>query len=129
MGMHVCMGATLQCSFGAAPSSLSVLPVAGVVTSNVPGATIMDNKPFVNILPFGTCNSMSNPMVAAATAAAAGAFTPMPCIPVTAAPWAPGSPTVLLGNMPALQDSSKLACNWGGVIQVVVPGQFTSMVP
>jgi len=53
----------------------------------------------------------------------------MPCIPVTAAPWAPGSPTVLLGNMPALQDSSKLACNWGGVIQVVVPGQFTSMVP
>ncbi|MBN8758447.1 MULTISPECIES: DUF4280 domain-containing protein [Variovorax] len=129
MGMHVCMGATLQCSFGAAPSSLSVLPVAGVVTSNVPGATIMDNKPFVNILPFGTCNSMSNPMVAAATAAALGAFTPMPCIPVTAAPWAPGSPTVLLGNMPALQDSSKLACNWGGVIQVVVPGQFTSMVP
>ena len=129
MGMHVCMGATLQCSFGAAPSSLSVLPVAGVVTSNVPGATIMDNKPFVNILPFGTCNSMSNPMVAAATAAALGAFTPMPCIPVTAAPWAPGSPTVLLGNMPALQDSSKLARNWGGVIQVVVPGQFTSMVP
>jgi len=129
MGMHVCMGATLQCSFGAAPSSLSVLPVPGVVTSNVPGATIMDNKPFVNILPFGTCNSMSNPMVAAATAAALGAFTPMPCIPVTAAPWAPGSPTVLLGNMPALQDSSKLACNWGGVIQVVVPGQFTSMVP
>ncbi len=129
MGMHVCMGATLQCSFGAAPSSLSVLPVAGVVTSNVPGATIMDNKPFVNILPFGTCNSMSNPMVAAATAAALGAFTPMPCIPVTAAPWAPGSPSVLLGNMPALQDSSKLACNWGGVIQVVVPGQFTSMVP
>ena len=129
MGMHVCMGATLQCSFGAAPSSLSVLPVAGVVTSNVPGATIMDNKPFVNILPFGTCNSLSNRLVAAATAAALGAFTPMPCIPVTAAPWAPGSPTVLLGNMPALQDSSKLACNWGGVIQVVVPGQFTSMVP
>ncbi|WP_422085674.1 DUF4280 domain-containing protein [Variovorax sp.] len=129
MGMHVCMGATLQCSFGAAPSSLCVLPVAGVVTSSVPAATIMDNKPFVNILPFGTCNSMANPMVAAATAAALGAFTPMPCIPVPAAPWAPGSPTVLLGSMPALQDSSKLACNWGGVIQVVVPGQFTSMVP
>lgn len=129
MGMHVCMGATLQCSFGAAPSNLTVLPVSGVLTSNVPAANIMDNKPIVNILPFGTCNSMSNPMMAAATAAALGAFTPMPCIPVTAAPWAPGSPTVLVGNMPALQDSSKLACNWGGVIQVVVPGQFTSMVP
>ena len=129
MGMHVCMGATLQCSFGAAPSSLVVLPASCVVTGGVPAANIMDNKPIVNILPFGTCNSMSNPMVAAATTAALGAFTPMPCIPVTAAPWAPGSPTVLVGNMPALQDSSKLACNWGGVIQVAAPGQFTSMVP
>jgi hypothetical protein len=129
MGMHVCMGATLQCSFGAAPSNLVVLPVSSVLTGGVPAANIMDNKPIVNVMPFGTCNSMSNPMVAAATAAALGAFTPMPCIPVTAAPWAPGSPTVLVGNMPALQDSSKLACNWGGVIQVVVPGQFTSMVP
>ena len=129
MGMHVCMGATLQCSFGAAPSNLVVLPASSVLTGGVPAANIMDNKPIVNVMPFGTCNSMSNPMVAAATAAALGAFTPMPCIPVTAAPWAPGSPTVLLGNMPALQDSSKLACNWGGVIQVVVPGQFTSMVP
>ncbi|WP_295983859.1 DUF4280 domain-containing protein [uncultured Variovorax sp.] len=129
MGMHVCMGATLQCSFGAAPSSLVVLPASGVLTGGTPGANILDNKPIVNILPFGTCNSMSNPMVAAATAAALGALTPMPCIPLTAAPWAPGSPTVLVGNMPALQDSSKLACNWGGVIQVIAPGQFTSMVP
>jgi hypothetical protein len=129
MGMHVCMGATLQCSFGAAPSNLVVLPASSVLTGGVPAANIMDNKPIVNVMPFGTCNSMSNPMVAAATAAALGALTPMPCIPVTAAPWAPGSPTVLVGNMPALQDSSKLACNWGGVIQVVVPGQFTSMVP
>ncbi len=60
MGMHVCMGATLQCSFGAAPSNLVVLPVNAVVTSGVPAATIMDNKPIANILPFGTCNSMSN---------------------------------------------------------------------
>lgn len=129
MGMHVCMGATLQCSFGAAPSNLVVLPASGVLTGGMPAATIMDSKPLANIMPFGTCNSMSNPMVAAATAAALGAFTPMPCIPVTAAPWAPGSPTVLVGGMPGLQDSSKLACNWGGVIQVVAPGQFTSMIP
>ena len=38
MGMHVCMGATLQCSFGAAPSNLVVLPVNAVVTSGVPAA-------------------------------------------------------------------------------------------
>jgi hypothetical protein len=47
----------------------------------------------------------------------------------TVAPWVPGSPTVLIGNMPALNNSCKLMCNWGGVIQVLVPGQFTVMVP
>jgi hypothetical protein len=36
-----------------------------VMTDNVP-ENIMDNKPFVNILPFGMCQSPSNPAVAAA---------------------------------------------------------------
>src|SRR5881398_3471579 len=119
----VTMGATLQCSFGVAPSSLMVLPVNRVLTS-VPAANIMDNKPFVNVLPFGMCNSPANPMVAAATAAALGVLTPMPCIPVTAAPWVPGAPTVLVGGMPALESNSKCMCNWGGVISVVAPGNF-----
>lgn len=128
MGFQVCMGAMLQCSFGAAPSSLMVLPDKAVLTA-VPDATIMDNVPMVNIMPFGTCSSMANPTVAAATAAALGALTPMPCIPVTTAPWAPGAPTVLIGNMPALNDSSKLMCTWGGVIQINSPGQTTVMIP
>ena len=128
MGMQVCMGAMIQCTFGAAPGTLSVLPM-NLVLTGVPDANIMDNKPMVNILPFGTCMSMSNPMVAAATAAALGVLTPMPCIPMTTAPWMPGAPTVLLANMPALNDSSKLMCMWGGVISANVPGQFTAMVP
>lgn len=128
MGQQVCNGAVLQCSFGAAPGTLVVLPVSLVMTGS-PAANIMDNKPLVNVLPFGMCQSMANPMVAAATAAAMGAMTPMPCIPVTAAPWLPGAPTVLIANMPALQDSSKLICNWGGVISINMPGQFTVMVP
>jgi hypothetical protein len=128
MGIQVAMGANLQCSFGAAPSALVVLPANRVMTG-VPAANIMDGKPMVNILPFGVCNCPANPMVAAATAAALGVLTPMPCIPVTAAPWAPGAPTVLVGGMPALQNSSKLMCNWGGVIQVLAPGQATVMVP
>ncbi len=128
MAMQVCTGAMLQCSFGAAPSSLTVLPLNRTLTG-APAANIMDNKPFVNILPFGMCNTPSNPMVAAATAAALGVLTPMPCIPVTVAPWVVGAPTVLIGNMPALNNSAKLMCNWGGVIQVVVPGQFTTMTP
>jgi hypothetical protein len=128
MGIQVAAGANLQCSFGVAPSALSVLPVNRVM-AGAPAANIMDNKPMMNILPFGMCNCPANPMVIAATAAALGVLTPMPCIPVTAAPWMPGCPTVLVGGMPGLQNSSKLMCNWGGVIQILMPGQMTVMIP
>ncbi|QAT85521.1 hypothetical protein EJ065_3961 [Corallococcus coralloides] len=126
MGAQVVMGAMLQCSFGMAPSSLMVLPVNRIMATT-PAANIMDNKPFLNVLPFGMCQSLANPMVAAATAAAFGVLTPMPCIPATAAPWMPGCPKVLIGNMPALESNSKCMCNWGGVIQVVSPGQMVAI--
>jgi hypothetical protein len=119
----------LSCSFGVAPSALAVLPQNRVMSTVMPAANIMDNKPFLNVLPFGMCNSMANPMVIAATAAALGVMTPMPCIPVTAAPWLPGSPTILIGNMPALNQDSKLMCNWGGVISVMNPGQVAVQLP
>lgn len=128
MGQQVCMGAMLRCTFGVAPSSLVVLPVNRVLTGT-PAASIMDNKPVVNIPPFGMCQSVSNPMVAAATAAALGVLTPMPCVPATVAPWIAGAPTVLNANMPTLNNSSKLMCMWGGVIGIEVPGQFTVNVP
>jgi len=129
MPNHVCMGAALQCSFGVAPSSLVVLPVNRMMTSSVPAANIMDNVPMLNIMPFGMCTSPSNPTVAAATAAALGVLTPMPCIPATTAPWAPGAATVLLANMPALDDTSTLMCMWGGVIKVNFAGQATEQIP
>ena len=128
MAMQVCMGAMIQCSFGAAPSSLIVLPTSIVLTTT-PAANIMCNAPIVNIPPFGMCNAPSNPTVIAATAAALGVFTPMPCVPVTTAPWVPGAPTVMIANMPALDSNSKLMCTWAGVIQVTNPGQTTVMVP
>lgn len=129
MGLQACMSATIQCSFGLAPGQLLVLPINRVLACGRPAATIMDNKPLVNILPFGMCQSLANPMVVAATAAALGVLTPMPCVPNTPAPWIVGAPTVLVGSMPALNDSSKLMCIWGGVIQMIVAGQFTVMVP
>ena len=128
MALQVCMGAMMMCSFGAAPSSLVVLP-ANQTFTGTPAATIMDNKPIVNIPPFGMCSSIANPVVATATTAALGVLTPMPCVPATVAPWTPGAPTVLIGNMPALDSNSKLMCNWGGVIQITNPGQTTVMVP
>lgn len=129
MGNQVCMGAMCQCSFGMAPSSLVVTLENKVLTSNMPAATIMDNVPMKNIMPFGMCSSMANPAVSAATAAALGVLTPMPCVPVIAAPWAPGSPTVLIANKPALNNSSKLMCSWGGVISINNPGQMKHQIP
>ncbi len=129
MGFEVCMGAVCQCSFGVAPSSLTITPENKVLTSNVPAATIMDNVPMKNIMPFGMCTSMSNPAVASATAAAMGVLTPAPCVPVTTAPWTPGCTTVLIGNKPALNNSSKLMCSWGGVISVNMPGQTNVQEP
>lgn len=122
MGFCVCGGAMMMCSFGAAPSTLMVLPEKRVVTS-MPIATIEDSKPMENIMPFGMCTSPSNPQVAAAMG------SPMPCMPVTVAPWAPGAPTVLIGGTPALNQSSTLTCNWGGVIQITSPGTTTIEVP
>jgi hypothetical protein len=106
-----------------------VLPINRVMTDNVPDANIMDHIPLVNIMPFGMCMSPSNPVVAAATAAALGVLTPMPCVPATPAPWVPGAPTVMLGDMPTLDNTSTLMCTWAGVITFVDPGEFTVMVP
>lgn len=128
MPLQVCMGATLKCSFGAAPSSLVVLPANRTLTQT-PDANIMDNKPMVNIMPFGMCSSLANPAVAAATAAALGALTPQPCVPVIPAPWVPGAATVLIANMPALDNTCKLMCAWAGVIEVVNAGQATVEIP
>lgn len=125
MAQETIMGAVMQCSFGAAPSTLVVTPEKRVNASKRPAANIMDNVPMKNIMPFGMCSSLANPAVAAATAAALGVLTPMPCVPVIPAPWAPGSPTVLIGKMPALSNASKCMCAWAGVISINMPGQFT----
>jgi len=129
MAQQVCMSAQLQCSFGVAPSVLTVLPKNRVLTENMPAANIMDFVPMVNIMPFGMCNCPSNPAVAAATASAMGVLTPMPCVPVVVKPWTPGAPTVLIANFPALDNTSTNMCTWGGVITIIYAGQKTVMIP
>lgn len=120
--------AICQCTFGAAPSTLSVLPTSMVTIENKPAASIMDYAPFMNILPFGVCSSIANPTVASATAAALGVLTPMPCVPAVVAPWIPTNPMVLVGNKPVLGNSAKNFCLWGGVISINLQGQFTVQV-
>lgn len=134
MAMQVCAGAILQCSFGLAPSTLVVTPENRVLNMT-PEANIMDHVPMKNIMPFGMCTTQSNPAVAAATTAATtaalGVFTPTPapCLPATASPWMPGAPTLLIANMPALNDTSTLMCAYGGVITIKSAGQTTVQIP
>ena len=125
MGIQVAGTAQLMCTFGVAPSVLTVVPKGRPVQAcGQMGATIQDFAPNVNIMPFGMCTTPSNPQVAAATSAALGVLTPQPCIPVTTAPWSPGSPTVMINGAPALTNSCMCNCAWGGVITITNPGQM-----
>jgi hypothetical protein len=129
MPKQVVNNAVLACSMSPAPGTLLVPPVNMENSTQQPAATIMDFVPMKNIQPFGMCMSPSNPAVIAATAAALGVFTPMPCMPATTGPWTPGSPTVLLKQQVALNNTSTCACMWAGVITVTQPGQMTHDIP
>ena len=130
MPKQVCTGAKLQCTFGAASSSLIAIPKGPLALATGPNAaTVKDHIPLANIQPFGMCTSLANPAVAAATAAAFGVLTPMPCVPVTPAPWTPGSPKVHLNNTRALNSTSTCMCAWLGVISILDPGQNPIEIP
>ncbi|MGB6297047.1 MAG: DUF4280 domain-containing protein [Rivularia sp. (in: cyanobacteria)] len=111
MPKQVVMGAVLICSFGKTPSSLIVIPKGTpTIVGGKPAATIMDYAPIVNIPTFGICTSPINP-------------TKPTCVPVIPSPWIPGSPLFSIHNAPALNDTCKCICSWGGVIQIMQSGQ------
>src|SRR6478736_169179 len=56
-------GAMIMCSFGLAPSTLTVVAPRPIVEGR-PVATITDVAPGANIAPFGMCQSLANPVVA-----------------------------------------------------------------
>lgn len=120
---QICVStAMMSCTFGAAPATLNATPMA-IVSATMQVGTIMNFTPMADIPTFGTCTSIANPTVAAATAAALGVLTPMPCIPMTVAPWIPGSTAVLTGGFPTLDSSCKAICLWGGQISISFAGQ------
>jgi Domain of unknown function (DUF4280) len=114
--------ATLRCSQGATSSNLTVLSRIGADVKEMPTGTIQDHVPMVNVAPFGMCQSPANPQVAAATAAAMGALTPQPCVPVLPSPWSPGASVVTIQGIKALSDNSKCICAWAGSIEITNPG-------
>jgi hypothetical protein len=119
MAMQVSTGAEVQCAFGDAPAVFSASNEN--VAATTPAGVVTDVEP-ENIPPFGMCSSPSNPEVAAATAAALGTLTPVPCVPVLS-PWAPGAAGVTINGITALDDGSECMCAWAGVITVTNPGQ------
>jgi hypothetical protein len=123
--MIVVEGAMLECAMGDVPAILSPVP-NGVTAGNLPAATTMDHEPIVNIPTFGMCNSLLNPEVAAATTAALGVLTPMPCVPLTEVPWEPGAITTRIGVFPVLTNDSMCLCTWGGEITITEPGQVVA---
>ena len=132
MPIHMCMGSLMKCTHGVAPSPLMVLPTSAALTSGQFVATMMDFIPNLNIKTFGMCNSLGNPTVAAATAAAMGALTPMPCTFVPNGTWRGASPpTIGIGGslMPTLNPASFLLCSYGGTITFMFSPQTTVMVP
>ena len=127
MANQVANGAVCMCPFGAAPGTLVVPPAARVMACGLPAAAITD----ISVTPFGMCSNPANPVVAANIKVVPGGviIVPQPCVPAITGTWVPGSPTVLIGGKPALNNTCKLMCAYGGVIQINAPMAMTVMVP
>lgn len=120
---YVVKGAKLKCNFGDQESQLQIPVDNGILIHDKTQATIMDFKPMANIQPFGQCSSLSNPTVAAATAANHGRLKKMPCQPVLTMPWINGNTDKKVGQVPALLNQSTNMCMWCGRITVEDDGQ------
>ncbi|MEZ4295390.1 MAG: DUF4280 domain-containing protein [Polyangiaceae bacterium] len=123
----VANGAALKCSEGTSPGTLTILPVQMAEGAGRPAATTSDSLPMVNVSPFGMCRTMANPQVAAATSAASGTLTPMPCLPVIAGPWSPGATGTTVAGQRALTADSKCQCAWTGSIEITDPATDVDM--
>lgn len=77
----------------------------------------------VNVKPFGRCRSLGYPPTAAATSAHHGHLTPMPCVPGTTSNWSTVDANSIIVGKPALLNTAKLRCIYGGQITIVNPGQ------
>jgi hypothetical protein len=117
-------GALLTCSFGLAPMPFTAQqnPEKSTI-EGMPVATIMEFVPDESIPDFVTCTSAENPEVIAAMGA------PVPCTPVIATPWEPGSTVTSLLGLPAATAAAKCMCLLGGgEISVLEPAEFCTVV-
>ena len=120
---YVCSGATMKCTFGDRNARLTVYPDRTVFLTGQPMANITDHTALYNIAPFGKCHTTKYPATGAATAAAHGRLTPMPCVPGTMSNWINGKDDYIIKGAPTLLKSSYCRCCYGGVITITDDGQ------
>lgn len=116
MGNAVPAGAMCKCDKSTNPKGVSLISLGMVKIGVMSVATEKDFMPVANIPFFGflMCNSQSHPGYAAAQAT--GALPP--CAYAPAGTWTKTSPSVEIGGMKVLNDSSELKCMWGGTITI-----------
>lgn len=119
---YTCSGAVLKCTYGTANGTLVTTPKCVSLCGQQQG-NIGDHISMANIRPFGKCRSLSYPPTAAATSAHHGHLTPMPCVPGTPSNWSIVDANSILCGKPALLNTAKLRCIYGGEISIVNPGQ------
>ena len=127
MSMLVTTGASMSCTFGAGTATFQATTNPMVLCGGKVVGTIQDAAAGVNIPPFGMCTTLSNPAVAAATAAALGVLTPVPCTPIPTS-WTPSQLSVLSGGKPCLTQDCQCMCSYGGTIAFTSPGQTNVIV-
>jgi hypothetical protein len=114
----------LRCSFGSEPSALRI-PWGENIWAQSPLASVTAYLPMIHIHPFGLCYCPDN----ARSNQPDDSSSVLRCIPVINAPWFPGSPTVLIGGRSALNSSSRLRCQKGGVIRIIPAGADAVRIP
>lgn len=116
--MYVNTGAQLRCLMSLVPTEFIADPSRRVILEGAQMGNVMDNK-VSNLRPGMMCQSLANPAVASATAAAMGALVPQPCSMVALGPWMTGKMNVLVEGKPALMNTDTLMCSFGGQLSFV----------
>ncbi len=129
MSFAVTSGSFAECTCGTTPAELLADFDTGATADGSIVLTIDMIVAEVNIGSFGDCDSLLNPEVSTATAAAEGVLTPMPCVPVVVDSWTPGSLTASETGVGYVNDTSICTCSYGGEISIVDALGVTMEIP
>lgn len=113
-------GSLLQCTHGVAPAAFVATPKPAPMVNGALAIATVEQTTLNNVATFVMCNSPTNPAVAAATSAAMGVLTPMPCVPVLT-PWTPSPVVPTVTMLPTASALSTCNCMHGGLIRISLP--------